>query len=109
LGVREGATVDEPTNGELGRRMDGLQHRLDRTVPLDVYQADQRLVQHRLDEVASAAKETSDSVRGINDRLDAAAEKRVASWRQALYMGIIPFAVGILMVLATLWAAKGGK
>jgi hypothetical protein len=60
--------ADEPTNGELGRLIEalrsemredlgGLNQRLDRVVPLDVYTIEKQQMVKRLDDLESARKE----------------------------------------------------
>jgi hypothetical protein len=60
--------ADEPTNGELGRLIEalrsemredlgGLNQRLDRVVPLDVYTIEKQQMVKRLDDLEAARKE----------------------------------------------------
>lgn len=60
--------ADEPTNGELGRLIEalrsdmredlgGLNQRLDRVVPLDVYAIEKQQITKRLDDLETARKD----------------------------------------------------
>lgn len=105
--------ADEPSNGELARRLDEIA-RLLRDVPArGEYLEYQRRVDQRFADMAADIAE----VRHVHDvdvkehqrRHDDDRKQRGTDWRQALYQGLMPFAVAAAAVLLGMWLAKGGK
>jgi hypothetical protein len=102
--------ADEPTNGELGRRLDDITRSVQRLVSQAQYAADQRRID---DQVAAVRRELTDARRDlgeelaqihqrITDEAKRAAESR-QSWRTILYTGLIPALVVLLSIIVQIW------
>lgn len=120
----------EPGNGELARRLDGIMVLLRDLVGRPEYSSDWRLAEHRFTEVEhdladlrrTHTEDTKDVLRRIEllvermDKRDEQERKRQeqertqkgTDWRQFVYQGIWPFAVGVLLIVVTAWITKGG-
>lgn len=120
----------EPGNGELARRLDGITVLLRDLVGRPEYTSDWRLAEHRFTEVEhdvadlrrTHTEDIKDVLRRIESivmRIDSRDEqerkrdelersKKGSDWRQFVYQGIWPFAVGVLLIVVTAWITKGG-
>lgn len=124
--------MDEPSLGELGRRLDQLFALVARMVGADVYTSDQRASERRFGEVerdveelrrqherdvedlrrqhTEAIKALMEEIKAIMQRLSVREQKAGEGRRQALYAGILP---GLLFVLSTavtvILALRSGK
>lgn len=109
--------VDEPSNAELGRRLDEAVHLLQELVSRREYTEYQRHAEHRFTEqerdleqerrerqadiaAEAAAREAGD--RDIKQQLD----KNGNNWRQVIYAGVIP---GVALLAGVWLQLKGGK
>ena len=117
---------DEPTLGEITRRLADLQQMLAGTVGRPEYGSDQRALDYRLvdleralaDErkeraaaVAQERVERSSDVKAVHDRITerekAGAEHRM-HWRQLLWTGALPALVALVGIVVTLMIAHHG-
>jgi hypothetical protein len=106
---------DEPSNAELGRRLDDIQRMLASLVGRDVYLSDQRGTEYRLADLArDLEQERTDrasAIAAVSRRLDeqakAGAEHR-QHWRSLLLTGVLPAAVTLAGILVTLWISHHG-
>lgn len=89
------------------------------------YLADQRHVDHRFTDletdVGDLKKMHTDDVKGISDQITThlrdhrtddqnSRTSERADWRQFMYAGIAPFAIGIIIAVFSAWlATRGGK
>lgn len=115
--------ADEPSLGELSRRIDGLTGMLAQLVTRAEFNAEQRLVERRFVEVegdlAELRRSLLSEVTGLRTamenavaRLEAAdkerEDKRGSNLRQLVYAGLVP---ALMVVLATVlqiwWTTKG--
>lgn len=109
----KGGALDEVSPGEITRRLDRLDGRLDgfenllretslRVVSQDAFNQYRQDADRRFAEVdRDLGQEVSDRKAGDQD-LRAGQEKQGSNWRQAIYAGLIPsalFLVGILLQL----------
>lgn len=104
---------NEPTLGELSRRMDGVAMSLAQFVQRAEYAADQRLSERRFTELehdlAEVRRELAADIKAVRLALDAAAEKRVSNMRQSVYAGLLPAVLVLLGIVVQIWiAARGG-
>lgn len=106
---------EEPSNAELGRRLDDIQRMVASLVGRDVYQSDQRGTEYRLAGLArDLDQERKDRAEGdqvLSGRLDgqakAVAEHRM-HWRSLLWTGVLPALATLTVGLLALWAAHSG-
>jgi hypothetical protein len=107
---------EEPTHGELARRLDDMRAELRLMIPSLVgraeYLADQRATDQRINTVVNRVDDVrrthDEDMRALNDRLTADTDRATAnkrSWREALWVGLLPTLVAVLMGLATVWIA----
>ncbi|MFI7707596.1 hypothetical protein [Nonomuraea sp. NPDC049480] len=105
--------ADEPTLGELSRRLDGMTAMLAQLVQRAEYLADQRLAERRFIEIERDLEDfrrtLADDIKAVRALLDAAAEKRTSNVRQAFYAGILPALLVLAGIVVQIWlAARGG-
>ncbi|WP_433519032.1 hypothetical protein ACQP2T_28045 [Nonomuraea sp. CA-143628] len=104
---------DEPTLGELSRRLDNNAAMLTQLVQRAEYAADQRLTERRFIELERDVDEVrrtlGDDIKAVRSALDAAAEKRTSNVKQAFYAGILPAVLVLAGIVVQIWlAARGG-
>lgn len=105
--------ADEPSNAELGRRLNEIAVLLQQVVGRPEYTADQRLAEHRFAEIGRDFEDVrrthAEDIRAIRDLLNEAAKKRSTDWRQAVYSGLLPAVfLSITLLVTILLAFKGG-
>lgn len=106
--------MNEPSLGELARRLDQLYTLAMRLVSIDVYDRDRRENERNFAnlerDIEDLRKQFVDAVEKINARLDKR-EERAGDWRrQAIYAGILPavfFTISTIMTI--LLATRSGK
>jgi hypothetical protein len=120
------AVGDEPTNGELGRRLNDIAALLRDVVGSREYAADQRAIDRRLaaldrdfqdfrvkhaEDIRAVDARITSEVERVDDRINAdheRAETNKHSWRNALWVGVFP-----ALVVAAEWIfnllTHGGK
>jgi hypothetical protein len=106
--------ADEPTLGELTRRLDGLTAMLAQLVSRAEYAADQRLAERRFTEVendvADLRRQVTEELKALKTSIDAATEKRGTNVRQAVYAGLLPALFMMVSIVVQIWlAARGGS
>lgn len=108
---------EEPTNGELGRRLDTIQLTLSGLISRPEYAADLRTTEHRITElmadVEDARRQHAEDVRALHERIGEAAkearEQRL-SWRTVLWTGLLPGVLVLVSVLVQVMLAhQGGR
>lgn len=107
--------ADEVSTGELARRLDTIQITLAGLVGRAEYAADLRATEHRMSELAAdiedARRQHAEDIRAVHQRItDGArdAKDHTMSWRNALYVGVLPALVVLLSILAQIWLAHPG-
>lgn len=118
--------TDEPSNGELARRLDDIRHMLGSVVGHPEYAADKRALDYRLtdmgDEIAQERRdrvdaidlerrERAEAVKAVNDRITEQATAGLEHrrhWRELLWQGALPALATIVIGLLALWAAHYG-
>jgi hypothetical protein len=117
---------DEPTNAELGRRVDFLDRELGNRVSHAVYMADQRTAELRFAEmgagladvrsqhaadVAELKRQHTEDLRVLREELaeqaKAGTEQRM-HWRSLILTGVLPALVTGLGILVTWLISRGG-
>lgn len=119
-------TDDQPTNGELARRLEEIRQMLGGVVGHPEYAADKRALDYRLsslsgelseerhDRVAAVEqerRERSEAIKAVNDRITSQVRDGVENrrhWRELLWQGALPALATIAVGLLALWAAHGG-
>jgi ABC-type thiamine transport system ATPase subunit len=113
-----GAVADEePTHGELARRLDDLRADLRSMMPNLIgraeYVADQRALDQRLVIVTSriddVRKQHTEDIRAVNGRITGDTDRNVTNkqaWRNALWVGFLPAMVATLIGIITIWVAS---
>lgn len=95
---------DEPSNGELGRRLDEIRILVQGLVSRPEYAADQRALEHRL----TGLERDIEDVRTQHAKdIDAVTASRL-SWRGIFYTGIVPAVLVLIGVLVQIWLATRG-
>lgn len=109
--------ADDPSNGELARRIDDVHQSVLRMVSQELYLAEQRSAERRFGELERAIEKGRQrhdgDMKALNDRIDgqirAATEHRM-SWRQVIWTGLLPALVVLISILVQLWTSgRGGK
>jgi chromosome segregation ATPase len=120
--------ADEPSNGELARRLDDIARLLQGLVSRAEYTADQRHVERRFTEmehdiaekrrvheqdIRDLREENKDlrtEIKGLRTELAAANSNNGTNFRQAIYSGAVPGIIFLLGIIVTIFLAfKGGK
>ena len=106
--------ADEPSLGELSRRIDHMTSMLGQLVQRTEYTADRRYDDRRFAEIeadlAELRRTWTDELNGLKQSIDAATEKRGSNVRQAVYAGLIPAVLVMVSIIVQIWlAAKGGS
>lgn len=114
--------MDEPSNGELARRLDDISRLLQGMVSQGQYNAELRLAEHRFTEIErdieDVRKTHADDIKEVLRRLDDAnkdilrnleqgTKERTSNWRQALYGALIPSILFLASILIQIMQAKG--
>lgn len=119
---------DEPSLGEVVRRLDRLESRLEellremglRVVSVDLYARDQREIERRFTEMER------DLLQEVEARKAALVEERTArengdreikndlgqqgtNWRQTLYSGLLPTLFLVITLAIQIWLARAGR
>ena len=89
----------EPSNAELGRRLDEILHTIQKLISREEFTGEQKLTEHRFTEIEA-------DIRDLRARMDKREESTGASVRQAVYAGLIPTALLLVSILLQL---KGGR
>ncbi|MEV0993405.1 hypothetical protein [Nonomuraea sp. NPDC050202] len=104
--------ADEPTLGELWRRLDGVMAMLAQLVQRTEYLADQRLSERRFAELERDVEEVRRALDNAVIRLEAADEKREekrgSNLRQIIYSGLLPTVFILLTIAVQVWLAPRG-
>lgn len=90
---------DEPSLGEVVRRLARLEELLLRLVSTDLYTRDQREMERRFAELEGDIKE-------LQRRAEKRDDSTGANVRQAIYAGLVPTALFLITILLQL---KGGR
>ncbi|MCT9932458.1 hypothetical protein N5079_19845 [Planotetraspora sp. A-T 1434] len=104
--------ADEPSAGELLRRIDGLTAVTAQLVTRTEYAADRRYDDRRFAEiekdVAELGRTLTEEMKALRRSIDAAAEKRGTNARQAVYAGLLPAVLVLLGIAVQIWIALKG-
>jgi len=106
--------VDEPSLGELSRRIDHMIAAQAQLVQRTEYTADRRYDDRRFAEIeadlAELRRTLSDELKALKTSIDAATEKRGTNVRQAVYAGLLPALFMMVSIVVQIWiAARGGS
>ncbi|GGX99734.1 hypothetical protein [Streptomyces fructofermentans] len=111
--------AEEPSNGELGRLIGGLEarldsrfgelnSRLDKVVSLDVYTIQSTYVEQRLAQLQSDIQRCSDTTAQLEDALEQyqrdEAKRREDERQKRLYQAVIPILVCLVSAAIAVWA-----
>ena len=97
--------ADEPSAGELNRRIDGLAAVTAQLVTRAEYAADRRYDERRFVEIeadmAELRRQLAEDLKALRDATD----KRGSNLRQAVYAGILPAVLVLLGIAVQIWIA----
>ena len=117
---------DEPSNGELARRLDDIRQMLAAVVGHPEYAADKRALDYRMqgleDQVTEERhdrmraieqerRERAEAVKAVNDRISEQARAGLEHrrhWRELLWQGALPALATLAAGLLALWLAHSG-
>jgi hypothetical protein len=105
---------DEPTNGELGRRLDQIYGSLQALIGRAEYDAGQRALDLRLAgvnrDLEDLRRQHAEDVEKLNTRITEEAKTTAArgQWKTTILVGLIPSLVALLAILVTIWLRGGG-
>lgn len=105
---------EQPSNWELGRRLDEIGRNLGALVGRPEYSSDQRALEHRLSDLArdleDVRRKHDDDVRMLDARITAEAKAAAerGQWKTTLLAGLIPSLVAVAAILVTIWLHGGG-
>lgn len=101
----------EPSNTELAYRLAEIKEIVQDIPGRREYTEYQLRVENRFkdqaEDIADLRKIHDEDIKAVHRRLDEDRKQRGADWRQLLYSGIAPFAVGVLLLVVTTWMSKG--
>lgn len=104
--------VNEPSAGELARRLVDVQSALQRLMSQELFVAEQRATERRFTTVERDLEDLEDrldgEIKSLAARLDARERDRGANWRQSVYAGVIPAALLLVSLLVQIWLAARG-
>lgn len=115
--------ADEPSNGELGRLIAGLEarigtsfaelnSRLDKVVTLDVYTIQVTHFEQRLAQLQSDLQRCADANAKLEDDFEqyqrAERDRREAERQKRLYQAVVPVLLGLLSAAIAVWAVVAG-
>jgi hypothetical protein len=105
--------ADEPTNGELARRLDGIGQSLHDLVQRGEYAEYQRGIDHRYSEASHDIEELRLRQQKSEAEIRAWVAEELSKinardqWRITLMVSILPTLAAILGILVTIWLRKG--
>ncbi|MBO3747662.1 hypothetical protein J5X84_16410 [Streptosporangiaceae bacterium NEAU-GS5] len=104
---------DEPSTGELARRLVDLQHAAQRLMSQELFVAEQRAIERRFITIERDIEELEEKVdaeiKSLVARLDGRERERGANWRQGVYAGVIPAALLLVSLLVQIWLTVKGS
>lgn len=104
--------ADEPSPGELARRLGDLQHAAQRLMSQEVFVAEQRAIERRFITLERDLQAISDRLEGeikaLETRVEGRERDRGANWRQSMFAGVIPAALLLVSILVQIWLATNG-
>lgn len=118
--------ADDPSNGELARRLDEIRGMLGSVVGHPEYAADKQGLDFRLGNLAGQIAderrdraaaiererdERAEAVKALNDRFTEQAKagtEHRRHWRELLWQGALPAVATLIVGLLALWAAHSG-
>ena len=104
--------ADEPSLGEVSRRIDQVSMSLTQLVQRTEYTADRRFDDRRFTELESDVTELrrqlTEDMRALKASIDAATERRGTNMRQAVYAGIVPAVFVLVGIVVQIWLARQG-
>ena len=104
--------ADEPSLGEVSRRIDQVSMSLTQLVQRTEYTADRRFDDRRFTELESDVTELrrhlTEEMRALKTSIDAATERRGTNMRQAVYAGIVPAVFVLVGIVVQIWLARQG-
>ena len=101
--------VSEPSNAELGRRLDQIYGSLQALIGRPEYEAGLRGVEHRLDDLDRSDEDLrrriDAEVKALHERISAEAKASAErnQWRTNILVGLIPALVAVAAILVTIW------
>ncbi|MEU8247392.1 hypothetical protein [Nonomuraea sp. NPDC048916] len=103
---------DEPSPGELARRLVDLQHAAQRFMSQELFVAEQRATERRLTtierDLSGLASRLDGEIKALTTRMEARERERGANWRQSVYAGVIPAALLLVSLLVQIWLTMDG-
>lgn len=104
--------ADEPSPGELSRRIDHVTGMYAQLVQRTEYTADRRYDDRRFAEieadVAELRRALTEEFKALRASIDAATEKRGTRIRDAIYAGVLPAVFLLLGFAVQIWLASRG-
>jgi hypothetical protein len=104
---------EEPSAGELSRRLNDISSALQRATTQELFVAEQRHIERRFNEIERDLQELrrrhDDELRALTSRLESRDQQRGANWRQGVYAGIIPAALFLISLLVQIWLTTDGS
>lgn len=104
--------ADEPSTGELARRLVDLQHASQRLMSQELFVAEQRAIERRFMTLERDVEEIENrfdgEIKSLVTRMEARERERGANWRQSVYAGVIPAALLLVTLLVQAWLSLNG-
>ena len=103
---------NEPSNGELARRIVDLQDAARKLLSQELFVAEQRATERRLTMIERDLKGLQERIdNDLNQlvvRIEARKRDRGANWRQSVYAGVIPATLLLISLLVQIWLTLNG-
>lgn len=108
--------AEEPTNGELARRLDDLKTLVVGLVGRHEYDADKRAIEARFDEMGARLEDVRhqhhEDIRVVHERISAGNTSGVQNrqhWQSLLWQGLLPALVAAVGIWVAYLAGHGGS
>jgi hypothetical protein len=115
LCIRRADVADEPTPGELSRRLDAFATELRTLIGRAEYSSDQRGLEHRFTDlghdIEDVRRQHAGDIKDVNDRITREADKSAArqlGWRTLIFTGLVPAAIAGAAILVQIWLSSKG-
>lgn len=103
---------NDPSPGELGRRLDDLRHLIQKLTPQDLFLAEQRVGERRFitieRDIQELRRRLDEELKALTSKIEARERERGNNWRQSVYAGVIPAALLLVSLFVQVWLSLNG-
>ncbi|MBT2230388.1 hypothetical protein [Nonomuraea sp. NEAU-A123] len=103
---------DEPSNGELARRLVDLQDATLKLMSQELFVAEQRANERRFTllerDLKGLGERVDNELSQLGVHIESRKRDRGANWRQGVYSGVLPAVLLLISILVQIWLALNG-